>query len=217
MFIISSYCEYKHVQADLLGDEIVSTPGPASGQPSTTAQTNESLLAEIFGSSGPSSATPTSMASPPPSQRTTVEDILVLFGSSNATSPTPNPALAFSSTPTPSGPVSSLQSPSVHSPPVQPAAAAAAPRLTSYTAYDKNELKVTLTPQTSPAKPGVIMILARFQMSGVTPATGLSFQAAVPKVGHISLHYITTHEVHNFSPSSYRCFPCQIPTSIRVQ
>jgi len=54
-------------------------------------------------------------------------------------------------------------------------------RLTAYTAYEKNELKVTLTPQTSPNRPGIVNVLARFQVTGQNAAAGLSFQVAVPK------------------------------------
>jgi AP-1 complex subunit gamma-1 len=43
-------------------------------------------------------------------------------------------------------------------------------------------LKITLTPQTSAARPGLVNILARFQVSGANPANGVNFQAAVPKV-----------------------------------
>ena len=39
-------------------------------------------------------------------------------------------------------------------------------RLTVYTVYEENELKVTLTPQKSPNKPGVVNVLARFQVTG---------------------------------------------------
>ena len=72
-----------------------------------------------------------------------------------------------------------------------PAAPAAPPqqKLTAYSAYDKNDLHITLTPQTAASKPGVVMILARFQVSGGVAATGLSFQAAVPKVRIASFTY----------------------------
>lgn len=60
-------------------------------------------------------------------------------------------------------------------------------RLTTYTAYEKNELKVTLTPQTNPNKPGIVNVLARFQVTGQNLASGLSFQVAVPKVYPLSL------------------------------
>jgi AP-1 complex subunit gamma-1 len=65
-------------------------------------------------------------------------------------------------------------------PPPQPAPAA--PRATAYTAYERNGLRITLTPQTSAAKPGYISIQARFQTTGASAASGLVFQAAVPKV-----------------------------------
>jgi AP-1 complex subunit gamma-1 len=54
--------------------------------------------------------------------------------------------------------------------------------LTVYPAYEKNGLKISLTPQPLAARPGVVMILARFQVTGSETAVNLSFQAAVPKV-----------------------------------
>jgi len=170
--------------ADLLGEEVVSTP--INGQPSIP-QNNEDLLRDIFGSA----LTPTaSGTSSPPRQtpRTTVDDILGLFGST-ATTATPlhvPPASApagssFSIPQSQSQSQSQSQPPAPAPAPAPPSAAPPAPRLTPYTVYDKNGLRITLTPQTSPARPGVVMILARFQASGTTSATGLSFQAAVPK------------------------------------
>jgi len=167
----------KGKEVDLLGDESV-PPTPVNGQPTGTAQSNQDLLAEIF---GPSSAT----ASSPPTQpqRSKVDDILNLFGTSggnlSSAPATPHPSAV---PPSYTSPPSSLFTPTqaqAQSPPTP--AVAAQPRLTSYTAYDKNDIKITLTPQTSAARPGVVMILARFQVSGSEPATGLSFQAAVPK------------------------------------
>ncbi|KAG5651072.1 clathrin associated protein complex large subunit [Sphagnurus paluster] len=152
---------------DLLGDEITATPDLAAA---AAAPNNQDLLAEIFGSSSATS----SSASPAPAPRTTVDDILGLFGSSTtitpATSPPPAPALSG---------VSAFSLPQSQS--SAPPQAPPQPKLTSYTAYEKNELKITLTPQTNAAKPGVVMILARFQVSGANAATGLNFQAAVPK------------------------------------
>jgi AP-1 complex subunit gamma-1 len=74
------------------------------------------------------------------------------------------------------------------SPPRSAAPPTATARFPSYTAYDKNELKITLTPQTSAAKPGIVLILARFQVTGSNEATSLNFQAAVPKVSSSSHH-----------------------------
>ncbi|KAG6890087.1 clathrin associated protein complex large subunit [Termitomyces sp. Mi166 len=150
---------------DLLGDDVTSTPVPGT----SSVQRNQDLLADIFDSS----PTP-APASPAPSRQTTVDNILDLFGSSTTitpnTSTSPPPAAAA---PTSSA-FSLLQT---QSPPTQPPA----PKLTTYTAYEKNELKITLTPQTNAAKPGVVMILVRFQVTGGTTASGINFQAAVPK------------------------------------
>lgn len=124
---------------------------------------------------------PSNASSPPPSAqppRSAHDDIMGLFGPGPTSSPAPAP------TPPSNNVMSAFslpQSQSPAQPPPQPQAAAAAPRLTPYTAYDKNELKITLTPQTSAAKPGVVNILAKFQTAG-TLVTGLNFQAAVPKV-----------------------------------
>ena len=41
---------------------------------------------------------------------------------------------------------------------------------------------ISLTPQRSAAQPGVVEILARFQVKGSVAATNLNFQVAVPKV-----------------------------------
>ncbi|KAJ3515527.1 hypothetical protein NLJ89_g1699 [Agrocybe chaxingu] len=170
----------KGKEADLLGDEVPATPGVPNGQPAPSAQSNQDLLAEIFGSS---STTPSTAASPPTQQKSTVDDILGLFGptgtgaAGSPAPPTPYPGVAptFPSTPASAFPPSAaaVSTPVPAAPPQQ--------RLTAYSAYDKNDLKITLTPQTSPAKPGIVMILARFQVSGTEAVTGLSFQAAVPK------------------------------------
>ncbi|KAH7914808.1 adaptin N terminal region-domain-containing protein [Hygrophoropsis aurantiaca] len=165
--------------ADLLGDEIPSAATPVTnGQ---AAQNNQDLLYEIFGAS-PSTSSPTPAGrtpslSPQP-QKSSVQDILGLFDSTPSVSsgmPSSAPSPPIATQPTFSMPQG--QGP----PPQPPQQQAAAPRLASYTAYDKNELKITLTPQTSAARPGAVKVLARFQVSGSTPASGLTFQAAVPK------------------------------------
>ncbi|EDR14670.1 uncharacterized protein LACBIDRAFT_305532 [Laccaria bicolor S238N-H82] len=161
-------------EVDLLGEDIT-TDTPVHGQPTNTAPSNQDLLAEIFGST---TSIPSSTSPPPAAPRSTVDDILGLFGSS---APTPLTGSSVPSIPpTPATAVPSAFSLLQTQTPPTPATHAA-PRLTAYTAYDKNDLKITLTPQTSAAKPGVVMILARFQVTGAAAATGLSFQAAVPK------------------------------------
>lgn len=85
---------------------------------------------------------------------------------------------------------SSLFTPSRPTPsqPVVPAT----PRLQSYTAYEKNEFKVTLTPQPSAQQPGLVNILARFTVLGSNDASGINFQAAVPKVNFHNFHRSVT-------------------------
>jgi AP-1 complex subunit gamma-1 len=166
-------------KADLLGDDlsapseqVVSVPG---GQ-----KTNEDLLAEIFG--GSSATSPAAPTSPSQPQRTTASDILSLFDSpapTQAASPAVSSLFDLTSAVTPT-------SASVHTP--APAAAAApppkpaAPKLQSYNAYNKNDLVISLTPQRSATQKGVVDILARFQVTGSSIASGINFQVAVPKV-----------------------------------
>jgi AP-1 complex subunit gamma-1 len=55
-------------------------------------------------------------------------------------------------------------------------------QLQSYPAYEKNGLKITLTPKTSPAQAGVVQILARF--TSTQSIENVNFQVAVPKVSY---------------------------------
>jgi len=96
-----------------LGDENASTP--VNGQP-PIAQNNEDLLRDIFGSSTTPSAPGAS--SPPQTQRTTVDDILGLFGSTTTTAYHPVPPASA-----PAGSAFSLPQSQSQSPP--PAAATA--------------------------------------------------------------------------------------------
>ncbi|OCH96223.1 Adaptor protein complex AP-1 gamma subunit [Obba rivulosa] len=174
---------------DLIGDEIPSgvpstgVNGHAAGGPS-----NEDLLRDIFGSSTPSASPSSTAPAQPP--RSTVQDILGLFDSS------PAPSLVTS--PPPQQPVQpnapllqSIQAASplqLQQPPTQP-------RLVAYPAYDQNELRITLTPQASPTRPGVVDILVRFQVTGASAATGMNFQAAVPKSQQLQMHPMSNPEV----------------------
>ena len=141
------------------------------------APSNEDLLRDIFGSSSSTTAASTASSQPP---RSTVQDILGLFDSS----PTPVAVAAAASPPLQQAASSNaglFDAIQAASPPPQPQLPTQ-PRLVAYPAYDKNELRVTLTPQASPTRPGVVDILVRFQVTGGNAATGVNFQAAVPKV-----------------------------------
>ncbi|PBK99220.1 Adaptor protein complex AP-1 gamma subunit [Armillaria gallica] len=177
---------------NLLGDEPVTSVNGSSTSPTPNDQ---QLIAEIFGTSGGSSTPSTSASPQPTSQRTTIDDILGLFGPSNGTT-TSTPAVPSISPSLVSTP-SLFDSPA--SPPPQvpvPHPQPAASHLTSYTAYDRNELKITLTPQTSPTRPGVVLILARFQVTGGNAVTGLTFQAAVPKSQQLQMQPMSSPHVN---------------------
>lgn len=150
---------------------MVSVPG---GQ-----KTNEDLLAEIFGdSSAMSPAAPTSASQP---QRTTASDILSLFDSpapTQAASPAVSSLFDLTSTVTPTPAPAPAFAPAAAAPPPKPAA----PKLQSYSVYNKNDLVISLTPQRSATQKGVVDILARFQVTGSSIASGVNFQVAVPKV-----------------------------------
>jgi len=224
-------------EGDLMGgDDIISVgsgaPTTTNGQPKALAQSNQDLLAEIFGSS-PLTTSP--QVSQQQQRKSTMDDILGLFGSTNLAS-SPAPSSSFTTSPPPvTNPLSSFLSNSssthssspVQSPPTMPSLSTAtpaappaaavvktAPRLTAYTAYEKNDLKITLTPQTSAAKPGIVMILAKFSVQNSSGASGINFQAAVPKVCQGFLSRAArkcgnTDDLMN-SHNSYKCFPCRI-------
>ncbi|GJE90995.1 adaptor protein complex AP-1 gamma subunit [Phanerochaete sordida] len=166
---------------NLLGDDIPSTPAP-NGAAAVPVQSNHDLLAEIFGSSSAESVPAAAPAAPAP--KSTVNDILGLFDSPAPAAASPAPAAAAPS---------AFSLPQTSTPP--PQAQPAAPKLTSYPAYDKNELRISLTPQTSPQRPGIVNILARFQVTGSTPAVGLNFQAAVPKSQQLQMLPMSSPDV----------------------
>lgn len=133
-------------------------------------------LASIFGlSSGSASQSSGSEGKP---QKSAIDDILGLFDSSAGNNQTTPVNLSTLPTQPPTTTSSLFDA-------TPPAAAQPPPtlsRFSAYTAYEKHDLKITLTPQVIAGKPGVVNILAKFQVIGSTPASGLNFQAAVPKV-----------------------------------
>ncbi|KAI5121894.1 hypothetical protein M0805_001098 [Coniferiporia weirii] len=164
-------------EVDLLMDDATAATNSITNVQAPIVQNSQDLLAEIFGS-GPSMPT---TASAPQSQKSTVNDILTLFGSPAPNSPAPTPAPAAAAAA--ASPFASMtQSPGPSQMPTP-----SAPRLQSYPAYDKNELKITLTPQVSSQRAGVVNILARFQVTGTDAVTGINFLAAVPKTQQLQM------------------------------
>ncbi|GMK56702.1 hypothetical protein CspeluHIS016_0305420 [Cutaneotrichosporon spelunceum] len=193
----------KDTVVDLIGDDLGSGPvTPLNGNPVQSQQSTQDLLADIFGSSDmdPSESLAPAASTPSQPAQNRNQDIMSLFGASPSTSPSstsPPPAQTGAGslfdlvTPSPSA---SASSPPARSP---PPAARSPPRtqisqLPSYPAYDKNGLKITLTPKTG-AQPGVVQILARFTAS--TRVEGVNLQVAVPKTQQLQMQAISKPDV----------------------
>lgn len=160
-----------------MGDEssVVSPTGGAAAP----VQNNEELLSQIFG--GTNTTAPTTTNTAPGTGTQSINDILGLFGSTSPAAPATAPTL---------DPLASLGSNSLFgntTAPQAPPRAVPAPKAPGYVAYDKNQLKLTLNPQVSAQRPGVVLITARFEVSGGETAQGVNFQAAVPKVRKVLL------------------------------
>jgi hypothetical protein len=176
---------------DLIGDDSGSAPSAGSNGISvpTTGPSTQDLLADIFGTGGdePVSAPVPPAGSTPAaaSARSANADMLSLFSSSaptSAASAAPSVASQSGALFDMMGGPSSAPPPQAQAPTqVQPSVGAGAkPQLQSYPAYEKNGLKITLTPKVSPTQPGVVQILARF--TATEGVQGVNFQVAVPKV-----------------------------------
>lgn len=164
---------------DLIGDDNTATP-PSANTPA--GPSTHDLLADIFGSS--SNDMPSSSASSAPTtQRSAATDIMSLFDSSPAP---PAAAASFSASASGAGSLFDMMSPASAASPPPPPVTQPKPQpppqqqLQSYPAYEKNGLKITLTPKTSPAQAGVVQILARF--TSTQSVENVNFQVAVPKV-----------------------------------
>ncbi|WOO77074.1 AP-1 complex subunit gamma-1 [Vanrija pseudolonga] len=191
----------KDTVVDLIGDDIGSAPANGAGS-AASLQSTQDLLADIFGSSdvsaAPSAAASPTAAAPP---RSAAQDIMSLFDSSpasaspQASSPPPASSGAGSLfdlvTPTPTS-TAPAPAPAAAPRPAQPPAQQA-PQLQSYPAYDKNGLKITLTPRVSPTQPGVVQILARF--TSTAPIQGVNFQVAVPKTQQLQMQAMSKSDV----------------------
>lgn len=178
---------------------------------------SQDLLAEIFGS-GSSTTT-----QPPPPQKSSVNDILDLFGSSPAPAATAASPQAVS-TPSVSSLFASVAQTSAPPPAsiVQAAPAAPASRLQAYTAYDRSGLKVTMTPQLSPqgAPQGaaVVNILVKFQSTASEVISNIVFQAAVPRVETFCLYYHEPYtDLFSVRPNNCKCSLCPIQWLIQTQ
>ncbi|KAJ1027870.1 hypothetical protein NDA13_003323 [Ustilago tritici] len=199
----------KDALLDLMGDEMpVSSGGGAasSGAGAGIQQTTHDLLADIFGGSdmggAPAAAPAAGGAAAGQKPKSSVNDILGLFGDSGST-PAAAPAPAAQATPSSYGGLDLLggldtSSTSASTPaPVPTPAAAAAPTqpasAKAHTVYDKHGLKITFTPTTNPARPEIVNITARFTTT--SPVSNVNFQAAVPKTHKLQMQAISNSDV----------------------
>ncbi|CAK9779672.1 Adaptor protein complex AP-1 gamma subunit [Cutaneotrichosporon oleaginosum] len=191
----------KDTVVDLIGDDLGSgNATPPTANPSQSLQSTQDLLADIFGSSDMGSE-PAAPAAPAPSQpQSRNQNIMSLFGASPPNSP---PSRSPPPTQSTGGSLFDLVSPSpsvsASSPPARspPPQATSPPRsqasqLQSYPAYDKNGLKITLTPKTG-AQPGVVQILARF--TATNRVEGVNLQVAVPKTQQLQMQAISKPDI----------------------
>ncbi|KAK8864299.1 hypothetical protein IAR55_001545 [Kwoniella newhampshirensis] len=183
----------KDTVVDLIGDDSAPTSATLNG--ASSGPSTQDLLADIFGSGGSDLTSPTTSATSAPT-RSAAADIMSLFDPSPAVaSPAAAPAPSSSGA---SGSLFDLVTPSGLASSPAPAPTPAAPpktQLQSYTAYDKNSLKITLTPKTSPAQPGVVQILARFVASGGEKIENVNFQVAVPKTQQLQMQAMSNTDV----------------------
>ncbi|WVQ72600.1 hypothetical protein IAR50_002158 [Cryptococcus sp. DSM 104548] len=184
----------KDMIVDLIGDD--SAPNTA-GVAAPTGPSTQDLLADIFGSS--SEVASPGAATTGQAPKSAANDIMSLFDASPASPPVSAPnggggslfdLVSPSSTPAPPSAPSPI-------PAKAPAAAPAPPKaqLESYPAYDKNALKITLTPKVSPTQPGVVQVLARFTASGGEVIENVNLQVAVPKTQQLQMQAMSSQTV----------------------
>jgi AP-1 complex subunit gamma-1 len=173
---------------DLLGDDGQQTHEDAGNEANA-----HDLLADIFGIGGSSTAT-----TPKPTPSKPVDDIMSLFGNNvsksarSGLSDDPlvgNPAVQSQQTTGNVRTADRVAETSMAQNTLTSAATAPRSVLQQYTAYEKNGLKITLTPKTNPSQPGMVQILVRFTSSASDTLENVNFQAAVPKVRHPRSYY----------------------------
>jgi AP-1 complex subunit gamma-1 len=199
----------KDTVVDLIGDD---ASAPSASATVSSGPSTQDLLADIFGSSSMESMPATSTPAQPAHNANA--DIMSLF-SNTPSAQSPPPAQPSSGSlldmVTPSAASTSAPPPQPQQQTPAPAPAAAKSQLQSYTAYEKNGLKITLTPRVSPTQPGVVQILARFMASEAVQ--GINLQVAVPKVRLIGSHCIRL----TIRLSNCRCRQCPMRTSRRAR
>ncbi|PWN54219.1 putative golgi adaptor HA1/AP1 adaptin gamma subunit [Violaceomyces palustris] len=201
---------------DLMGDEMPSgTNAQASplngGGAARVQQSTHDLLADIFGASDSlASSTPAGIQATPAASKakSSVNDILGLFGDSGSSPAPSSTAAPVSNNSSSFGGLDLLGGDAVPPPPLVGAAAATAspssaqppsttqaPGAKAHTAYEKNGLLITLTPTVNPARPDITNVTARFTATGSSEIRSINFQAAVPKSQKLQMQAISKPDV----------------------
>lgn len=205
----------KDALLDLMGDEMPVTSGGGTGADNApsgaTQQSTHDLLADIFGGGdmgGMPSAAPAASASAAQKPKSSVNDILGLFGDGASA-----PAAAAQQAPTPApaatssyGGLDLLGGLGASSSASTPAATPASTVAKSHTVYTKHGLTITLSPTTNPARPEIVHITARFT-SATSAISNINFQAAVPKTHKLQMQAISNSTVH---PGSTETQPLRV-------
>lgn len=176
----------KDALLDLMGDEAPATGGAAAA--AGPAQSAQDLLADIFGSGEEAAGSSSAAGAAAAKQSDPVNDIMSLFGSTSLSPQSTGPASASASASASNDLFSVMgtsSSPAAPTPaaPAAPAAAASGPQ--AHEAYNRNGLRITLTPVRDAHNRLVVNILAKFEAT--QPTSGVNFQAAVPKVSDPSV------------------------------
>lgn len=211
----------KDALLDLMGDEgTTSTDHNAISSSQSNGvkqQTTQDLLADIFGGMGddqPATSSSSSMAPTTGAPKSTMDDIMGLFGS-NANS-TASGMVGMSSPPPPTAMSSASnggldgldllggggsgygsQSAAAATSPPRTAAAPTSPSQAQqgYTAYDQKGLKIELIPNVNPARPEIVNITARFEATSGSIIDNVNFQAAVPKSQKLQMLAISNSSI----------------------
>ena len=148
------------------------------------SQNNADLLADILGG-GSTASLPSQTSSPPVGQqRSNVDSIMDLFNANNA-SPAPSAQASSSAAPTSSSDLLGIGMSSSSAAPTQPTTQ-------QYEAFNKNGLSILFQIQRSPT---AISVLARFHNTGMSPLSGVSLLAAVPKSQKLQMQGISSTEI----------------------
>ncbi|KAI9753109.1 MAG: hypothetical protein M4579_005323 [Chaenotheca gracillima] len=184
----------KQTEQDMLLDLMGGSDLPAADLSSTIngSQNNADLLADILGGGTSVSSPPPQTMSPAPQQRqNNTSSIMDLFDASpSTTSPAPPQQQQQQTRQTSSASADLFSGLSSPAPSASPAPAGAA----TYSAYDKNEVSISLQLQRNAE--GIVQLMARFRNdSNFSRITGLALQAAVPKTQKLQMNAISSSEL----------------------